>query len=127
MGIYMIDFSDIIVLCRENNIHSGNGGSGDAAAYGHDSPADVVNANCDTKLDPIPTINRICHEYSATSDTQASLEAAQGVGGFCQVLRKDSTAEFRGGSSVTSCAAHRSAENGAKHAGAARRACGSFC
>lgn len=114
--------SNFSVLRRETRVHARDRSGGDATAHGDDSAADTAHANGHTESAPVSASQWLRHEHTAAADTQAGVEAAEGLGGLRQVLRAHAAPEFRRHTPAAADPADRGAQNGPGHAGTAPRA-----
>lgn len=80
----------------ETSVHAGNGSRRNATSHGNDTASYIIDAYSDTKSCSVPKVKRIRNEYTSTINSEASLEATEGLGRFRKMLRTHTTTEFRG-------------------------------
>jgi hypothetical protein len=86
------------VFRRENHIHAGSAGYRDAAADGHESSADVIDAYRYTVPSHVSEIDWLCHEHHAASYCEAGNIQPFAISVNCVVVRIVFSTEIQGSS-----------------------------
>lgn len=77
------------------SVHARDRSRSDATPYGDDTASYATDAYSNTESSSVSEVKRIRHEHTSTVDPEASMETAEGLGGFRQVLRAYTASEFR--------------------------------